>query len=187
MARRDDDYGKVLPTRRWRGQPQRRRRWWQSWKPWLLAALLIAALQVIDRWWVVAPAELQGTPQRITAAFRPCGVGRGPNCVVDGDTFIMGTRHFRITGIDAPEIGAKARCPAEAAGAIRARDALLTLLNQGPFTLQAPSDGLRDDYGRELITVRRRRDDGTAQDIASDLIAGGTVRRYEYGPRSPWC
>ena len=107
--------------------------------------------------------------------------------MVDGDTFFMGARHIRILGIDAPEIGAHARCPNEAALAEEAAAELLALLNAGPFTLQPPQDGLRDDYGRELMSVTRRSPGGAVQDFAATLVASGKVRSYTRGPRQTWC
>ncbi len=181
---RAEDYGQVLPTARWRGKPARSR--WAPWKPWIGLILLLVGWQVLKTYWLTEP-PLKGTPVAVKAQFHRCGQGRGANCVVDGDTFIMAQRHIRIVGIDAPEIGTKARCPKEAAQAEAAAGALLALLNQGPFTMQASQDGLRDEYGRELMTVTRRRPDGTVQDLAKDLIASGTVRTYEFGARQPWC
>jgi micrococcal nuclease len=179
-----EDYGKVLPTSRWRGKPGRRRNRWSPWKPWIGLILLLATWQVAKTYWLTEP-PLKGTRQAVSTQFHRCGQGKGPNCVVDGDTFIMAQRHIRITGIDAPEIGAKARCPVEAAKAEVAANELLRLLNQGVFTMQSSQDGLRDEYGRELMTVTRP--GPPVQDIAKDLIASGTVRRYEYGARQTWC
>lgn len=187
MARRDDDYGKILPTRRWRGSaPPSPRRWWQTWRWWLGSVLLVAAIWQVNRWWPDRAAN-RGTPQAASGTFVRCGKDRGPNCVVDGDTFIMGQRHIRIVGIDAPEIGAKARCPREAEMAEAAADELLRLLNLGPFTMQPPSDGLRDEYGRELMHVTRQRAEGTVEDIAAELVAAGRVRPFLHGQRQPWC
>jgi endonuclease YncB( thermonuclease family) len=185
MPRRDN-YGRILPTHRWQGV-SRPRRWWRAWRWWLFAAVLIGAVVLIDAWWQVPPAEPKGTPVRVALEFHRCGKGRGPNCVVDGDTFIMTARHIRITGIDAPEIGAKARCPRESELAEAAADELLRLLNQGPFVMQPPQDGLRDEYGRELMIVTRAQADGAKQDIAQALVAAGRVRPYLHGAREPWC
>ena len=179
-----EDYGKVLPTSRWRGNPSATRSRWSAWKPWLALLLLLAAWQVAKTYWLTEP-PLGGTPQTVSAAFHRCGQGKGPNCVVDGDTFIMAQRHIRIVGIDAPEIGAKARCPVEAAKAEVAANELLRLLGQGPFVMQSSADGLRDEYGRVLMTVTRP--GPPPQNLAKELIASGVVRRYDYGARQPWC
>lgn len=187
MPRRED-YGRILPTNTWQGHKPRSqwRRWLAAWRWWLSAALLVAAWYAIDRLWQVDSGP-RGTRSEVALTFHACGAGRGPNCVVDGDTFIIGARHIRIVGIDAPEIGTKARCPAEALLADAARDELVRLLNQGPFILQPPEDGLRDEYGRELMTVTRTLPDGSRQDIARMLVESGKVRDYPGGPRQPWC
>jgi endonuclease YncB( thermonuclease family) len=188
MPRRPDDYGRILPTHAWQGRKPRPwwQRWFAAWRWWLLAALLIAAWYWVDAHGRVDSGP-KGTRSEVSAAFHACGASQGPNCVVDGDTFIIGTRHIRIVGIDAPEIGTKARCPAEALLANAARDELLRLLNQGAFTLQPPEDGLRDEYGRELMTVTRTLPDGSRQDVARALVESGKVRDYPGGPRQPWC
>jgi endonuclease YncB( thermonuclease family) len=115
-----------------------------------------------------------------------CGQGRAAGCVPDGDTLIIGTRKIRIIGIDAPELH-PSRCPAEAEQGEAAAQALLMLVNQGPFTLAGPSPVVRDEYGRELRHLLRVRPDGSVQSIADDLVATGTVRPYLHGTRDPWC
>lgn len=190
FRRRDQDFGRILPSHRWQGLTLRQRLWrsFGAWRWWLLLALLLTGLHYLFQWWHPALAPLEGTRLDVRQTFHRCGQGRGPNCVIDGDTFIMAKRHFRIIGIDAPEIGAKAGCPAEAQLAEKAAAELLRLLGQGPVILQPPQDGLRDDYGRELMTVTRTRADGKVQDIAEDLVASGLVHRYGLGnPRGGWC
>ena len=169
----------------------RPRNWFSAWRPWLLLAVLLGAWFAAERYWIIVPEPPRGTPIAVSTTFHRCGQGqvrgRGPNCVFDGDTFFMGTRHIRIIGIDAPEIAAHARCPEEARLAEEAAAELIRLLNAGPFTLQAPDDGLRDGYGRELMAVTRTGADGAAQDIAAALVASGKVREYTRGPRETWC
>jgi micrococcal nuclease len=190
FRRRKHDFGRVLPSHRWQGLTWRQRlgSWLRAGRPWAGLVLLLAGVHFLYRVWHPPLAPLNGTRLTVQPDFHRCGQGRGANCVVDGDTFIMTKRHFRIIGIDAPETGAKARCPVEAQLAEQASAELLRLLNQGPFTLQPPQDGLRDDYGRELMTVTRTRADGKVQDIAEDLVASGLVHRYGLGhPRGGWC
>lgn len=182
----DEDYGKILPTSRWRGATSKRHSRLSAWKPWLWLVVLLTGWWLLNHY-VLKEPPLKGTPHPVEQEFQRCGKGRGPNCVVDGDTFIMGQRHIRITGIDAPEIGTKARCPKEAALAEAAANELLRLLRQGPFVMQSAQDGLRDDYGRELMSVTRSGAGGAVQDIAKDLIASNMVRRYDYGARGSWC
>lgn len=188
MARRGD-YGRVLPTRQWSGRAPLP--WWRrllrAWKPWLLVALIALGWYAIDRIWLTEPVRPKGTPLAVAPAFHRCGAGRGPNCVVDGDTLVIGARRIRLIGIDAPEIGQHARCPQEARMAEEAAAALLTLVNAAPFTMQPPQDGLRDEYGRELMHLWRQRADGTREDFATTLIASGKVREYRFGPRQGWC
>src|SRR5215207_4379135 len=71
--------------------------------------------------------------------------------VYDGDTFSIGKERFRLAGVDAPEIGWRARCPLELELAIRAREEVRGFMAQ-PYDL-VPAPG-RDRYRRTLITVR---------------------------------
>ncbi len=182
--RRTPQYGRVLSTRRWQG----RTRWsafWAALKWWLGAALLIAAA-----WYFFSappePEPPQADSERVTQRFMVCGTRGSAACAPDGDTIILGTRHIRIIGIDAPELH-PARCPAEQAQGEAARAALIALLNQGPFFLTGPDPVVRDEYGRELHNLVRARPDGTVQSIADDLVAAKVVRPYLRGPRVPWC
>lgn len=182
--RRTHGYGRILPTHRWQGRP----RWaafWAALKWWLGAALLVTAA-----WYFLsappAPEPPQADSERIAARFVVCGQGGSNACAPDGDTIILGTRHIRIIGIDAPELHPP-RCPAEQAQGEAARAALIALLNQGPFFLTGPDPAARDEYGRELHNLVRARPDGTVQSIADDLVAAKVVRPYLRGPRVPWC
>ena len=186
--RRTPNYGRVLPTHRWQGQ-SRLGRLWAALKWWLGAALLIAAMGLVAQQWPgrIAPDAMPpGPTEAISGPFVRCGQGRAAGCVPDGDTLIIGTRKIRIIGIDAPELH-PSRCPAEAEQGEAAAQALLTLVNQGPFTLAGPSPVVRDEYGRELRHLLRVRPDGSVQSIADDLVATGTVRPYLHGTRDPWC
>ena len=186
--RRTQRYGRVLPTYQWQGRTFVQRLW-AALKWWLGAALLIAVMWLVTQNCPgrIAPAAMPSGPAEvITGPFVRCGTGRAAGCVPDGDTLIIGTRKIRIIGIDAPELH-PARCPAEAAKGEAAAQALLTMLNQGSFTLAGPSPVVRDEYGRELRHLLRLRPDGSVQSIADDLVASGTVRAYLHGSRDPWC
>lgn len=186
--RRTQRYGRVLPTHRWQGR-SRLQRLWAGLKWWLGAALLIAVMWFVAESWPgrLAPAAMPAGPAEvITGPFVRCGKGRAAGCIPDGDTLIIGNRKIRIIGIDAPELH-PARCPAEAAQGEAAAQALLALVNQGPFTLAGPNPVVFDEYGRELRHLLRKRSDGTVQSIADDLVATGTVRPYLHGSRDPWC
>ena len=123
---------------------------------------------------LAAPAEL------VSTKFSPCGPGRAPACVVDGDTFKLGDRKIRIIGIDAPELVAP-QCPGEGVLARRAADRLRALLNQGEFEMIAHRLQREDRHGRDLMVIRR---DG--QSIGSTLIDEGLAHRY-IGSKRSWC
>ena len=108
--------------------------------------------------------------------------------VLDGDTFlaeaIVWPGHsvrvnVRIRGIDAPEM--KARCDAERAAALRAREALASLFGADPIAISNISGAKY--YGRVLADVTTA--DG--QGVASVLLGEKLVRPYGGGRREAWC
>ena len=143
------------------------------------APLLLVGGALLDPSLIEPIGPLAATEQ-VSATFTPCGPGRGTACVIDGDTFKLGDRKIRITGIDAPEL-ASPRCPAEAALAGRAADRLLVLLNQGPFDMVAHRLQRQDRNGRDLMVIRR----GGAS-IGAQLIDEGLAHRY-IGSKRSWC
>lgn len=146
----------------------------------LFAPLLLLGGALLDPSLIEPVGPLAAPPQQVTTSFTPCGAGRGPSCVVDGDTFKMGDRRIRITGIDAPEL-AEPKCPAEAALARHAADRLRTLLNQGQFEMVAHRLHRQDRHGRDLMVVRRGE-----QSIGAQLIEEGLAHRY-FGSKRSWC
>ena len=144
-----------------------------------LAPLLLLAGALLDPS-LIQPVGPLGATEEVAATFSPCGPGRGSACVIDGDTFKLGDRKIRITGIDAPEL-AEPRCPAEAALARRAADRLLVLLNQGPFVMVAHRLQRQDRNGRDLMVIRR---DGKS--IGGQLMDEGLAHRY-IGSKRSWC
>lgn len=144
-----------------------------------LAPLLLLAGALLDPS-LIEPVGPLGATEVVAATFTPCGPGRGSACVIDGDTFRLGDRKIRITGIDAPEL-AEPRCPAEAALARRAADRLLVLLNQGPFVMVAHRLQRQDRRGRDLMVIRR---DGKS--IGRQLMDEGLAHRY-IGSKRSWC
>lgn len=181
--RRRSSYGRILPTHRWQGLT-RWQRFRQTLRPWLYTAALVLACTLLARRWA-APAPPQSV-ELITGVFTRCGPGAATNCVIDGDTINVGTRRIRVQGIDAPELHPP-RCPEEQDLGEQAAERLLALIRQGPFTLTGADPVARDEYGRELRVLSRNRPDGSVQSFADDMVASGTVRRYERGPRQPWC
>lgn len=157
-------------------KPQRRdiRRWL------LLVPLLLIAGALLDPSLIPPVGPLAARPEQVAATFTACGPGRGAACVVDGDTFKLGDRKIRITGIDAPELAAP-KCAAEAALAKRSAERLRALLNQGEFEMVAHRLQQQDRHGRDLMVIRR---DG--QSIGALLIDEGLAHRY-IGSKTSWC
>ncbi len=151
----------------------------------ILGAILLTIWPALDPALIEPPGFLSGDPERVDSQFTRCGPGRGHACVIDGDTFKLGTRKIRIIGIDTPEVDA--RCPAEAVQAEAATAELQRLLNQGPFEVVGRIGDQQDKYGRDLRALRRTRPDGTVQSIAEDMRSSGVARRYLGGFRSGWC
>lgn len=165
------------PTRRPPSfKPQRRdvRRWL------LLVPLLLLAGALFDPALIEPVGPLAAPSEIVSTSFKPCGPGSGAACVVDGDTFKMGDRRIRITGIDAPEL-AEPKCPAEAAMARRAADRLRALLNEGPFEMVGHRLKEQDRHGRDLMVIRRG-----DRSIGAQLIDEGLAHRY-IGSKRSWC
>ena len=146
---------------------------------WLVPVLLIAGA-LLDPSLIGPIGPLAAPAEQVTATFTPCGPGRGPACVVDGDTFKLGDRSIRIIGINAPEL-AEAKCPAEAALARRSADRLRVLLNAGEFEMVAHRLQQQDRHGRDLMLIRRG-----DRSIGSQLIDEGLAHRY-VGSKQSWC
>jgi endonuclease YncB( thermonuclease family) len=185
FRRRTENYGKVLPTARWRGKPPNKPGG-GAWRPWIMLTILISL------WYglgveTLEPLPLFATdPEKVEGSFTRCGLGRGTYCVVDGDTFKIGDRNVRVLGIDAPETH-PARCLAEAAKGELATAELQRLLNRGSFRMTGRINDMQDQYGRDLRALTRVLPDGTVQLIAEQMIASGTVRRYYGSMRGAWC
>ena len=167
-----------------RGTARGTLRWLAALRPFILGGILLSVWPAMDPAMIEPPRFLSTGPERVDARFTRCGPDRGKACVVDGDTFKIGQRKIRIIGIDAPEV--KARCPKEAQLAEAATAKLPTLLNEGPFVMTGRIDYMRDRYGRDLRTIKRKRPDGTVQSIAEDMRASGLAHRY-LGFKTGWC
>lgn len=127
---------------------------------------------------VAAAPEPRG--MRLTGLKFPiCGEVPSKNCVVDGDTFVVGGKAFRVADIDTPE-GGDPKCAREAELADKARSRLQQLLNAGPLELRAV-DRDQDVYGRKLRTVHR---DGRS--LGETLVEEGLAHRW-IGRKQSWC
>ena len=146
---------------------------------WLIPILLIGGA-LLDPSLIPPVGPLAAAPERVSTGFTPCGTGRSSACVVDGDTFKLGDRRIRITGIDAPELLAP-QCPGEEVLARRSADRLRELLNQGEFEMIAHRLQRRDRHGRDLMVVQRN-----GQSIGALLIDEGLAHRY-LGSKRSWC
>jgi micrococcal nuclease len=146
---------------------------------WFIPILLIGGA-LLDPSLIPPLGPLAAAPQRVSTNFTSCGPGRGPACVVDGDTFKLGDRRIRIIGIDAPELMAP-QCPEEEALARRSADRLRNLLNEGEFEMVAHRFQRRDRHGRDLMVVQRN-----GRSVSSILIDEGLAHRY-IGSKRSWC
>jgi len=100
---------------------------------------------------------------------------------VDGDTIACGKTYVRIVNVDTPELGAHARCPAEAELAERARRFTAEQLAGSKIEIRPDPKRPRDRYGRTLARVVV---DGI--DLGEALVAAGLAREWD-GKRRPWC
>ena len=146
---------------------------------WLIPLLLLGGA-LLDPSLIGPVGPLAAAPELVSTRFTPCGPGRGSACVVDGDTFKLGDRKIRITGIDAPELAAP-QCPGEEVLARRSAERLLDLLNQGEFEMIAHRLQREDRHGRDLMVIKRN-----GQSIGSVLIDEGLAHRY-IGSKRSWC
>jgi micrococcal nuclease len=100
---------------------------------------------------------------------------------IDGDTIACGKIHIRIVNVDTPELGAGARCPAEAALAERARRFTAEQIAGTHVEIRPDPRRPHDRYGRTLARVVV---DGV--DLGEALIAAGLARAWD-GKRRTWC
>lgn len=108
--------------------------------------------------------------------------------VIDGDTVEADVHVWpghtvrvsvRLRGIDAPEL--RARCDAEKAAALDARDALAGLLASGAFHVRNV-DGDKF-FGRVVADIETPKGEA----IVDRLIATGLARPYDGKARASWC
>lgn len=116
----------------------------------------------------------------LTALILAAGVILSNPVVIDGDTLRDGGERYRVENLDAPELGHRARCPAEAALAEAARDAAVTLVANA-HQVEALPIGRRDRYGRVVARIEL---DG--RDLGDTLIARGLARPWR-GRSSDFC
>ena len=113
--------------------------------------------------------------------------------VHDADTLYVGQTGYRLAGVDAPEIGDRAECPAEHRAGIAARDRARALVAGARRVEARPAQGNagerwrdaedwpRDRFRRRLATISV---DG--RDLGELLIAEGHAARWR-GYKTDWC
>ena len=121
----------------------------------------------------------------------PCNVVR----VVDGDTFEVAchtwigtavTTIVRVRGIDTPEKAPRAKCPEEAALAVRASKFTHDALPPGQLVWLTEIDN--DKFGGRVdATVQYDEPTAPGQSLGQKLIAAGLAREYDGGKKSSWC
>jgi endonuclease YncB( thermonuclease family) len=157
----------------------------------LLAAACFAAGVSTGAWLMPAAANRgaeAALPRRAASAELRGGHPAEVLRVFDGDTFEARVRiwpgmdvttRVRLRGIDAPEM--HARCDDERVKAEAARDALVSILNEGAVGISLIG---QDKYGgrvdADVSTARTR-------DVSEALLARGLARRYSGGRRQSWC
>lgn len=119
------------------------------------------------------------TATSVSESFGLCGQGTHINCVFDGSTFWVRGTKIRIADIETPNFG-PARCVEEGRRANAAKLRLLSLLNAGPFTLQAGSSGGEPDGGAQRRILRG------GQSFGDTLVREGLAHRRMDRPSS-WC
>lgn len=185
-SRRRRGKTRSVPPARFKPRPPGWRDAFVSLRPWLLLIGFVTMAYIFTLPGAFsAPGWLSSEPQVIEGRFTRCGRGRGYYCVVDGDTFKLGSTSVRVVGIDTAEKDAD--CAAEAVQAEASTEALQAWLNRGPFRMTHRLDEPIDRYGRSLRTVYRLRPDGSEDRLADFMRAEGGARGYWGGGRGDWC
>lgn len=154
----------------------------------LPSAILAAAIGLGGAWALrdPAPADTAAAVQPValkaatsSRRYPVCSSRLRRNCVVDGDTFYLGSEKIRLADIDAPETHPP-RCALEADLGDRATTRLSELLSAGSFEL-VRFDRDTDRYGRKLRVAMRN-----GQSLGDRLVSEGLARTWT-GRRQPWC
>lgn len=160
---------------------------WRQRALWIGGALVFLATFAVGLTWTNWPQAQEASADKDYEAaqfasqprFPICCDGTRINCVVDGDTFWFEGERVRVADIDTPEM--QGRCPYESQLALRARDRLRALLNEGSFDLRPIGTRNVDQYGRLLRVVVRN-----GRSLGDTLVSEGLARTWT-GRREPWC
>jgi len=154
------DYPRAVP--RWR------RKHWLEWVEWLVWAAALLGFVLIFR-----SASGQTASNTQTAPV-PLALKRADTRVIDGDTIVQGGIHYRLFGIDAPELGQT--CADGWPAGEKARGFLRLLVLDR--TLVCDDHGT-DKYGRTLSVCRLEGDD-----VNAIMVRTGNARAYSQYSRS---
>ncbi len=111
--------------------------------------------------------------------------------VIDGDTIQVLSHPWldttvetrvRLSGIDTPEKGARAKCPAEAAKGERASKLTRDLLPPGAKVQL--SQVVQDKYGGRVVAKLQAPD---GRDVGATLIKAKLAYPYDGGTKRSWC
>jgi endonuclease YncB( thermonuclease family) len=111
-------------------------------------------------------------------SFPLCSYGKRTQCVVDGDTFWMQGKKYRLKDIDAPEIAGGAKCQQEYQTGVTATYQLQKLLESGITSVESFGT---DPYGRLLVKVQTH-----LGDVGAALMNAHLARPWGRG-RASWC
>lgn len=151
----------------------------------IAAAIALATLLDYARHWNL-PFIPREAAEVMEAHFTICSEEPAANCVIDGDTVMLGKRRVRLAGFDAPEL--EGACAAESDLARKSREELRGWLNAGPVRLDGGGDPPRDRYGRELREATRIDARGRLLHLSDHMIDAGLARAASWGEESGgWC
>jgi endonuclease YncB( thermonuclease family) len=143
-----------------------------------IALALVLAVLIATGYLVVGQSP--GAEPIEGVSFTMCGPTPHQDCVIDGDTFYLGTQSIRVADIDTPETH-QPQCAYEAQLGAQATQRFLQLLNQGPIEIAMWDNRDEDQYGRKLRTVSRN-----GRSLGAILVSEGLAREWT-GSRQPWC
>ena len=136
------------------------------------AALILGLSEVTSRFGAAAAPATDGP------RFGHCYNASASDCIVDGDTIVIGGRTVDIAGIEAPAVR-NAACARERSRGIAAAVRLHELLNRGEVTMVGAPKQDRDGRLVAKIEVNGR-------DVGLTMVASGLAREI-VGERTGWC
>jgi endonuclease YncB( thermonuclease family) len=139
---------------------KKRHGFWRSFSIALILTIMMLAAWFYGEW----------TDQR-----QPVAIKGQKLYVVDGDSFVVGTRKLRLDGIDAPELNQTCKDDKniEWSCGRAARAALEKLLLEPELSCEADA---QDKYARSVATCRST----TTPDIAADQVVNGMAVTHEF-------